>query len=164
MSPHEYVTEVANRLTADGVDVSTVNFRNLPAVVGYRSEFRLSWMAGRMHLFTVVGAVQLVTAAGLEQFTNDAIDYALSKKGELRGLQSGVAAIPVLVGEHVDPEAVAYTQTAPGRRFAAMGWPVAVDTTTRQVHTFEGRVVLGAVFARWLRQQIAVALPEARTS
>ena len=65
-------------------------------------------MATRLNLFTIVGTMPLVTAAERERFTNDAIDYAISQKGKRRGLQNGVAVIPVLVGERIEPEAATF--------------------------------------------------------
>lgn len=89
MSPDAHLDAVAGRLRADGAEVSTVQIRGLTALVGYRSAFRWQWMATRVNLFTVLISVPSVTAADLEQFTNDALDYAVSQKGKFRGLQNG---------------------------------------------------------------------------
>jgi hypothetical protein len=160
MSPDEYIKDVASRLRADGAEVTTENIRDLTTLVGYRSQFRLRWMATRVNLFTVVGTVPLVTVAGLEQFTNDAIDYAISRKGKFRGLQNGVAVIPVLIGERIEPGAATFATDTLVRRFSAIGWPATVDLTTRHVYKHEGRVFVGGIYASWLRQQTAIALPD----
>src|SRR5664280_1133983 len=138
MSADEYIKEVASRLRADGAEVTTESIRDLTTLVGYRSQFRLRWMATHVHLFTIVGSVPLVTVAGLERFTNDAIDYAISQKSRYRGLQNGVAVIPVLVGERIESGAAAFVTDTLVRRFSAIGWPTTVDTTSRHVYKHEG--------------------------
>lgn len=158
MSPDEYVNQVANRLGADGAEVSSVSIGGLHSLVGLRSEFRLRWMATHLHLLTIVSVVPLVTGPGLERFASDALDYGISRKGDFRGFQNGVAVIPVLVGERVDSEAANYAKENIVRRYAAFAWPAAVDTTTLQVHTHQGAVLVGAIYAGWMRQQTKVAL------
>jgi hypothetical protein len=158
MNLDEYVNGVGSRLAADGAEVFQASIGGLNSLVGHRSEFRMSWMATRLHLFTIVSVVPVVTARALDQFANDALDYAISQRGQLRGLQSGVAAIPVLVGERVEPEAAAFARDTLVRRYAAMAWPAAVDMTSRHVHTHQGSVLVGVIYAGWLRQQTALAL------
>jgi hypothetical protein len=164
MSADEYIKEVASRLRADGAEVTTESIRGLTTLVGYRSQFRLRWFATRLNLFTVVGSVPTVTVAGLEQFSKDAIDYAIARKGQFRGLQNGVAVIPVLVGDRIEPDAAMYATNTLVRRFSAFAWPATVDLTSRHVHTHEGRVFLGGVYADWMRQQTAIALPDPITA
>jgi len=160
MSPDEYLELVASRLRADAAEVSTEQIGGLTTLVGYRSQFRLRWLATRLNLFTVVGSVPTVTVGVLEQFTNDTLDYAISRKGKFRGLQNGVAAIPVLIGERIEPEAAAFATATLVRRFSAIGWPAAVDLTSSQVHRHGGHVFLGGIYAGWMRQQTAIALTE----
>ena len=164
MSADEYIKEVASRLRADGAEVTTESMRELTMLVGYRSQFRLRWFATRLNLFTIIGSVQTVTVAGLEQFSKDAIDYAIARKGQFRGLQNGVAVIPVLVGERIEPDAATYATDTLVRRFSAFAWPATVDLTSRHVYKHEGRVLLGGVYADWMRQQTAIALPDPITA
>ena len=164
MSADEYIKEVASRLRADGAEVTTESMRELTMLVGYRSQFRLRWFATRLNLFTIIGSVQTVTVAGLEQFSKDAIDYAIARKGQFRGLQNGVAVIPVLVGERIEPDAATYATNTLVRRFSAFAWPATVDLTSRHVYKHEGRVLLGGVYADWMRQQTAIALPDPITA
>ena len=164
MSADEYIKEVASRLRADGAEVTTESMRELTMLVGYRSQFRLRWFATRLNLFTIIGSVQTVTVAGLEQFSKDAIDYAIARKGQFRGLQNGVAVIPVLVGERIEPDAATYATNTLVRRFSAFAWPATVDLTSRHVYKHEGRVLLGGVYADWMRQQTAIALPDRITA
>jgi hypothetical protein len=159
MSPDEYLDAAAGRLRVDGADVSTLQMRGLTALVGYRSDFRWRWMATRLNLFTVLINVPSVTASELELFANEALDYAVSQKGKFRGLQGGVAAIPVLIGSRVDPDAATFASTRLIRRFSAFAWPAAVDLSSQRSYHHQGRVAMGGVYASWMRQQTAVALP-----
>jgi hypothetical protein len=160
MSPEEYIELVATRLRAEGAEVGTTEFRGVTALVGYRPKFRLRWMATRLNLFTVVIAEPVVTAQGLELFTNDALKYATSQKGRFRGLQNGVAAIPVLVGAQVDADAITYARTKLVRKFSAFAWPAAVDLSSGETYQHQGRVAIGGIYAGWMREQTAVALPK----
>jgi hypothetical protein len=117
-------------------------------------------MATRLNLFTVVAEAQTVTAAGLEQFSQDALAYAISKKGRLRGLQTGVATISVLVGTTVEPAAADYAENQLLKRWSAFGWPAAVDLTARTVYRHQGRVVVGGIYAAWMRSQTTLAVPD----
>jgi len=158
MSPEEYLSSVEERLRADGAKVTTETIRDEPTLVGYRPAFKLRWFATKLNLFTVAKVEDVITAQKLEHFAEDAVRYAINKKGRFRGLQNGVAAIPVLIGSKVEPDAIAYAQNELIKRFSAFGWPAVVDLSTNQVHSHEGRVVIGGIYASWMRQQLGVAL------
>ena len=46
------------------------------------------------------------------------------------------------------------------RRFSAFAWPATVDLTSPHVYQHEGHVLLGGIYADWMRQQTAIALPD----
>jgi hypothetical protein len=77
-------------------------------------------------------------------------------------MQTGVAAIPVLVGTTVDPAAATYAEDQLIRRWSAFAWPSAVDLSAGVVHAHRGSVVVGGLYAGWLRERIAAALPDPR--
>lgn len=158
MTPDEYLKIVVDRLHADGAEVTTEQIGGFSAVVGYRSKFRWRWIATRLHLFTIVVHEPVITAEGLAQFSEDALDYATSQKGTFRGIQNGVAAIPVQVGSQVSPAAVAAAESAIMRRFSAFAWPAIVDLSDSEVHSHQGSVDFGVVYASWMRQRTAAAL------
>lgn len=160
MTPDQYLELVAKRLQDGGAEVSSEDVGGTTVLVGYRPRFRLAWMATRLHLFTVVAPVQTVTLDGLTRFTQDALTYAIKRKGRLRGLQTGVAAIPVMVGVAVEPAAAAYAQHQLLKRWSAFAWPAAVDLSSRRSFRHEGRVVVGGLYANWMRTQSELATPE----
>ncbi|MDQ7904990.1 levansucrase [Phytohabitans sp. ZYX-F-186] len=156
-----YIQATAARLAADGCEVSTEDWHGTPVLVGYRADFRLRWMATKLHLLTVVAPAATVTQAGLEAFTNTAFDYAQARKGQLRGLQSGVAVFPALVGTHADPAALAWAAQRQLVRFGSVARPVAVDVTTGAVGCFRRTAALGFVYSGHLRRKLELYFPQA---
>jgi hypothetical protein len=158
MDSAEYATSVAARLTADGFEVSRVDLPAGHAVVGYRSEFRLRWMATKLHALVVVVPLPEVTAEAVGVVTEQAVDYAKRTKGQLRGLQTGVAALPVLVSSRVHEDAVAAVEARPSKHWAAFVLPTVVDLGAGAVHRYDGRLVWGGVYSAWIRERLD-ALP-----
>ena len=156
----QYVDDISTRLRAAGYEVELRAIGGMPALTGYRSDFRLRWVASRLHTFVTVRSVPVVTAGELEAFAQASLEYTKAAKGAMRGVQSGVAAIAVLVGDRVEEDAAQYARTQLVRNFAAFAWPVTVDLSTGERSSHRGRPTLGAVFTGWMRQQIATALPE----
>jgi hypothetical protein len=158
MQSDEFVAGVGQRLQAGGAVVNWQTLAGGPALVGYQARFRLRWMATKLHLFTVVAANASADAASLAQFANDALDFAIRSKGRLRGLQVGVAAIPILAAETVDGTAIEFAQNRLIRRWSAFAWPCAFDLGSGRSYFHEGRVTVGGVYANWMRSQTAIAL------
>lgn len=158
MTGQEFLDAAAHRLQAAGAEVSTQQLPGGPALVAYRSQFRLTWMATKLHLFTVLTTVPHVDASTLQRFSEDSLDYAAATKGALRGFQTGVATIAVLVGETVGPDGARFAQEELVRRFSAFTWPAAVDLRGGTSYSHQGRVMLGGIYAGWMREQTALAL------
>jgi len=156
--PQEFLDRSAQRLHADGAQVSSVPLPGGMAVVGQRSEFKVRWFLTTLHLYTVVAAAPQVDAAVLATFTDQALEYAVQQRKGLRGMQSGVAVIPVLGGGIVSPDAAAFAHDRLVRRFAATAWPAVVDLGTGATASHRGRVLLGGVYSGWLRERTAVVL------
>jgi hypothetical protein len=156
-----YLDALAARLAADGCEVSTEDWGGMPVLVGYRSEFRLRWFATKLHLFVVAAAVPEVTPDAIEGFTTTGMDYALARKGSMRGLQSGVAVLPALVGPSIDPAAVQWAKRKQRNRFACMARPVVVDPTTATPSYYKGRTMVGAIYQGYLLRKLRTYFPRA---
>jgi hypothetical protein len=156
-----YVDATAGRLAADGCQVSRENWGGSVVTIGYRSDFRLRWMATKLHLLTVIATVPVVCPSDIEGFTNTVLDYADRQKGQLRGLQSGVAAFPCLIGGQVDPAALAWAQAQQRSRFALMARPVVVDSVTGTATCFRGTAIIGFAFSGHLRKKLVTYFPVA---
>ncbi len=158
MTPDQFLFQMAERLRADGAAVGTGQLAGGPALVGLKSQFRLRWMATKLHLFTVAVAVPVATGPLLKQFSQDAMEFANQQKGSLRGLQVAVAAIPILVTPVVDPSGAAYARTELIRKIGAFAWPTIFDVTTAVAHRHQGTVLIGGIYNGWMRQQTSLAL------
>jgi hypothetical protein len=149
-------------MSADGSDVRWVTLRGGTVIMGYQSEFKIQWAATKVHLFSAAAAVPLATPEGLASFTADVIQYAKNTKGQLRGLQTGVAVIATLVADTATPEARVAAVRRPHKEFAAMNFPAIVDLATESVYTYTGPIVLGSFYAGWIRKRLATAFPPPR--
>lgn len=105
--------------------------------------------------------VPAATLAVVTDATQQSIEYAKQAKGGLRGLQTGVAALPVLVSSDVSPDARAAVESRPLKGFAAHTLPAIVDLDARQIHRYNGRIVWGGIYSAWLRERLDV-LPDPR--
>lgn len=156
----DYLITVRDLLIADGCQVTDEAIGPVQAMVGYRSNIRA---LSKVHLFTAVASIPEVNEAAIRDFARQVSDYAKARKGQLRGAQSGVMALAVLVAPKVDSAAKQLAAT-PFRLglggFAAMVQPAVVDLTEGRVHTFRGRRVWGAALAGYLRDKSARYLPD----
>jgi hypothetical protein len=152
--PETVLSDLEQRLRADGCDVNTASLRGGPALVGRRSDFKVSWF------LTNATPLPHVTLAAIQDYTQAAVQHAKEAKGGLpRGFQTGVAVFPVLVGEQVDPDAAAWAAEKQRLEFACMTRPVVVDAGTGQAHAFRGKARLGGVYNRHLVGKLATYLP-----
>ncbi|MFF5179274.1 levansucrase [Micromonospora sp. NPDC000316] len=156
-----YLTGAGERLRADGCEVRTEDWGGVPVLIGYRGDFKMRWMATKLHLFTIAAPATLVTAAALQTFTATATDYVLARKGQLRGFQNGVALFPALVGTQIDPAASAWATQGQQVKFAAVARPVAVDVSTGTASAYRGNPVLGIIYAAHLRSKLNAYFPVA---
>ncbi|ROO60934.1 hypothetical protein EDC02_2853 [Micromonospora sp. Llam0] len=160
ISADEYLGAVRRRFVAAGCAVTEEAIGLLPVVVGYRAKVRL---LTRMHSFAVVAKVERVDEESLRGYVDDVVNLGLGRKGQWRGMQSGVIVLPILVAEAVDPAAAALTQKAYRLNlngFAVMAQPAVVDVTAGRVWTFRGTRLWGYAFNSLIKQSYEAYLPE----
>ena len=152
-----YQALVHDRLVASGYTV-----RSAPpsALVGYRRDFRVRWFATTLHLLVHVATTPHVTADGLARFTRASLDHAKLAHGGMRGMQSGVGVVSVVVGDSADEDAHAYALTTTVRDFAAFAWPAVVDLDAQVRSSRTAGPMVGAVYNSWMRAQIDALLPQ----
>jgi hypothetical protein len=127
-------------------------------VVGATSRFRWRWMATKLNVFIYVASfLPGTSAAFLDQFLAAAIQNAINRKGALRGFQTGVAAITVVVVDSATPEQVAWASQPHGRRFAAITFPVLVDASSRRT-VYPQRMVLGGKYLGYLQDAVRTSV------
>lgn len=156
-----YLELVEHRLAADGCTPHWERWGDDSVLVGRRADFRMKWAATKLHLFTMAAAVPAVTVPVIEAFTGHVLDHARRNKGGLPvGLQTGVAAFPVLVSEWVDPAAMHWAQEQQRNRFACFARPVVVDVSQGHVGYYQGVPVVGRVYASHMIEKAARYFPQ----
>ena len=156
-----YIKGLETRLAADGCDPRWENWGPTPVLIARRSDFQLSWLATRLHLFTLVIAIDEITRPGIEAFTDQATKYAKANKGGLPvGLQNGVAVFPVIVGDRIDPAAASWAEAKQRNHFGVMGRPVVIDATQGQARVFRGNLVIGRLYASHLVRKANLYFPQ----
>lgn len=128
-------------------------------LVGHRSDFKVRWMATQLHLLTVAVPEEVVTAGHVQAFTASAWDQMVARKGQLRGLQTGVAVFPTVVGTTVEPEAARWAAEKQRVKFATFARPVVVDATTGQVSAFTGNAGMGGIYNGHLKDRLRTYFP-----
>ena len=158
MDPDDFGVAIVKRLASDGYSVTQVQLPSGPTTIGYQGEFRWRWGATRLNLFTVVAVRPGATADGLSSLISESIEYAKQTKGRLRGLQTGVAVIPILASNAVAPDAIELVRSRPVKGFAAIAMPAVLDLSIEEAFYYEGRLVFGAIYTKWLRERMAQVL------
>jgi hypothetical protein len=154
-----YLQGLQERLVADGCTVTHEQLGDRSVLVGYKSQMKA---LSKMHIFTVADAAGQVTEPTLRGFTDAAVKLATDRKGQSRGLQSGVIVLPILVGTGVDAQATAVTQKAYNLNvggFAVLAQPAVVDVTADRVWTFRGVRLWGYAFNALIKKTYQRYLP-----
>jgi hypothetical protein len=151
-----YVKGLETRLAADGCQVTHEKL----GLVGYKAQTRLLM---RAHVFLVAAKADVVDEDVLSGFAAEAVDLAVARKGQWRGVQSGVIVLPVMVANTAAPGAVAITQR-PHRLnlggFAVMAQPAVVDLAAGKSHIFRGIRIWGYAFNALIKKKLALYLPD----
>jgi hypothetical protein len=154
-----YLQGLRERLVADGCTVTHEQLGDRTILVGYKSKIKA---LSKMHIFTVADTAGQVTEPILRGFTDAAVKLATDRKGQWRGIQSGVIVLPILVGTGADEAAVAVTQKSYSLNmggFAVMAQPAVVDATTDQAWTFRGTRLWGYAFNALIKKTYQRYLP-----
>jgi hypothetical protein len=155
MNPEDFLADTVTKLKMDGYSVTETELPSGPVKVGYQGKFRWLWAASKLNLFTVVATRPEASADGLSGLISESIEYAKRTKGHLRGLQIGVAVMPILASNTVTLHAIELVKSRPVKGFAAIAMPAIVDLSTGKVHYYEGKLILGAIYTKWLRERMA---------
>ena len=157
MDQDSYLNAVRAALGSRGFELSRAVVAGRPADAGRRSDFRWTWFWSRLHTSVLVASFPAGEgrAAPLDAFLEAASRWAVANRRGSRflGFQSGTAAVAVAVFPDGAGEAAAWAQRSHGQHYAALAYPVAVDLRSGRV-TQPGRMIVGGVFARFLRRVV----------
>lgn len=159
MEPDAYLKLVSTQLEKDGNQVSTMQLKDYTALVGYQSKFKWSWFATKLHLFTIFISIPELNSSLYNDALQQALDYGLQMKGKLRGMQVGVAVLPVIVTQAVDTETQQLAESRPNKHYAAIITPAVIDITSNQLHTYTGKIIWGSAYTKWLRERLHASIP-----
>jgi hypothetical protein len=124
--------------------------------IGYKKEFRWSWLATQLNTFVIIGQTEEVIDNKLiAKFSARCHSYALKNhQGWPLGLQSGVGAIAILQGRQVTEEAVRYCLIGPERHFGSFEIPVIHNLTSNEVVRFAKAPYWGKLFYPYFGKMI----------
>lgn len=128
-----------------------------------RSDFRISWIATRMHTFVFV--VDLTTGSGraIPDLAHEARQWARDHKdGRPAGLQTGSTAMPVFIVPEVGSER-AWAESPQPAMFAVGLFPILVSNDGRQVAYRRKTQVVGYVYERYRRSLASTLVGGPRT-
>jgi len=157
VTPDEFLTEAERRLAGRGYAVVRMPLPGAPAVVGRQKKLRAQWLFSQVKMTVVVATVERATADGFNRFVADAWALAQQYPGGLPTGLAGVAAIPVMAANVVDPDAAALAASKPPPEwFVGHRMPGLVDLGTGAAHQFSGYIHYGAIVVPYLRKQRAL--------
>jgi hypothetical protein len=153
MTPQEAIVRIGQSTTRAGFATSDQVFLGMRVLVARTSQFRLRWMATKLHTFVVASAFPPGTATPdqLDDFMHAMMEYGRANKGGLpASSRTSIAAITVAVTESADRSAHAWTAERRGSQHAVQPFPVLVDVATGEV-THMARPLLGSFFYGYLK-------------
>lgn len=124
---------------------------DVPVQVFRKSQFRLSWLATRLHVFAFVVDGVGVPTDRIPPLAESCRKLAISRKGGLAlGLQTGVAAMPFFTVTNASPELAEWASAPQPVRFAAILYPVITAQDTGSVLRRTTPQRLGRIYEGYL--------------
>jgi hypothetical protein len=146
------VRAVRQRLEQDGFVFSSERVAERDALVGRRAWLHWTTLT-RVHVFVFVVAVLETDATDAEQLTAAARAYAVQHKGGLpRGVQTGVASIPVIVVQRDAGDALEWARGTQRRHWASLDLPVVIEQSSGGAAFRDRRDFWGIAYMSQLRR------------
>jgi hypothetical protein len=155
VTPQDFLTEAERRLSGAKFSVTRGMLPPGESVVAQRKPFRVRWMLTQLKTTVLVTATETATGQGWESFVRGAFELAKGIEGGMpTGFQSGIGAVPVLVANVAEPEAVAAAAQRPQYQwFRGIAMPALVELSSGRVTQYDGRIMVGAIYVPFLRKQ-----------
>lgn len=153
--------EIKKRLESQSILFSEDQIGGRPTVIGYDKRFKWRWFATQLNTFLVAidFGEDLITVATIEAALSDSFEYAKQNyNGWPRGLQSGLGVISILISSRIDECAIDYCrELKSGKKWAGFTVPVAIDSSTGQVHYFDRNPLWGRIYYPYFKDLITKA-------
>jgi len=130
----DYLQLVHDRFSDDSFQLVQDIISDIEVTIATMQEFRLSWLASKMHYFGVYGLYEEITQPVIERFSLDSFEYAKHNyTGLPRGFQKGFASLSMLASLNVSLEAKNWVEKYSKKHFAAFELPVIVDLSKSEI-------------------------------
>lgn len=128
-----YIQATYNRFNKDGFIQHKEIVNRIEVTVAKQQEFRLSWMATKMHYTGIYGALDHITQQDAELFSTACFECSKKNYTGHRGLQSGFSSISALVSHSIDVAAKQWVKNYQKKHFASFEIPVIIDLSSNEI-------------------------------
>jgi len=143
----QYLQIVHDRFLHDKFQLRQDTVADVDVTVATMQEFKLSWLATKMHFFGIYGVLGEVTKANIERFSAEAFQFAhRNYTGIARGLQSGFSSISALITTNATPDAKNWVAHFAKKHFASFEIPVLVDLSTLELVYCRKKPIWGRIY------------------
>ena len=142
----EYLQATYSRFDKDGFDQHSEVVEGIDVTVAAQKEFRLSWMATRMHYFGIYGAKDHVSLPDAEMFSKACFECAKKSYTGIRGTMSGFSSISALASISVDLQAKQWVEKYQKKHFSSFEIPVLIDLSTRDTLFCKSKPLWGRIY------------------
>jgi hypothetical protein len=143
----EYLQIVHDRFQHDKLILHQDTVANIDITVATMQEFKLSWMATKVHFFGIYGVVGEVTLDVMQSYSAEAFNFSMHYySGIARGLQSGFASISAIITMNVAPDVKKWVAQCTKKHFASFEIPVLVDLATLELVYCRKKPLWGRIY------------------
>ena len=152
------ILQVKYRLQSKSIFLSEDSIVGRPTVIGYEKQFRWRWFATQLNTFIVAVDFgdETITVDSIEDVLAESFEYARKNyRGWPRGFQSALASIAIVISSNIEDDAATYCRKLEaGKKWAGFSVPVAVDTRSGKIHSFEKKPMWGSIYYPYFKQTI----------
>ncbi|TFG26864.1 hypothetical protein EU528_13735 [Candidatus Thorarchaeota archaeon] len=141
-----YIQATYNRFDKDGFIQHNEIVNGIDVTIAKQQEFRLSWMATKMHYTGIYGVLEHITQQDAELFSTACFECAKKNYSGRRGLQSGFSSISALISRSVDVAAKEWVTNFQKKHFASFEIPVIIDLSSNELLFCQKKPLWGRIY------------------
>jgi len=121
----------------------------------YEGIFKWRWLATKLKIFSFLAYVENIDLPTMQAYSFSCFEFALKNKPGLpRGLQNGIVANNVMVCNNASPEAVAFAQARPEKKYSAFINPILVDLSQNTLYYYRQPIIWGKIYDGFMKRYI----------
>ena len=151
METKKYIQKISKKILDDNLKVSNEEINGVKTIIGYKTEFRWSWFATKLHIFSIVGSVDKISKQDIDKYSEACLKYGKRNMKGTRGMQQGAVSFAVLASKNVEKEAKEWVQQIPPKHFALMEFPVIYDLKEDKLYYCEKTPTWGSIYFKFFR-------------